>query len=206
MKKRLSYLLLGLVLVLVSSMAFADDSALLGKGQGGVKVDYIRFSDSDLKNFNVDSGPYVALEAYCKVKNASRFYLGSEIGYSKVDGSITDTSTGTAIKVSSDFKYIPVELNAKWLFDLGSKMNFAVGTGVSLNYVDVEASASAAGLTIFDSDHDWIFGWQGFFDLNYSLGRVFVGLDGKYKQTQEFNGIGEKFSNFTAGAHVGWTY
>jgi len=203
MKEKLTALITIFVLLLPVAAA-AESDTLLGKGHGGVKVGYIRFSDGTLKDFDVDNGTYVGLEAYCKVKKAARLYLGSEIGYSKVDSSVTDTSTGTAIKVNSEFKYIPIELNAKWLFDLGSNLNLAVGTGLSLNYVDASASASASGLTILDNDHDWIFGGQGFLDLNYALGSLFVGIDAKYKLTEGFDG--ENYSNFTAGAHVGWTY
>ncbi len=198
--------IIAIIILLLPIAAAAENDALLGKAQGGVKVDYIRFSDGDLKDFDVDNGTYVGLEAYWRVKKAARLYLGSEVGYAKVDSSVTDKSTGTAIKVNSEFKYIPVELNAKWLFDLGSNLNLAIGTGLSLNYIDAEASASATGLTILDSDHDWIFGGQGFFDINYTLGSLFVGIDAKYKLTEGFDGDGENYSNFTAGAHVGWTY
>lgn len=204
--KRWYMLLIVVLFLLPFSVVYAQDDAPLGKGNVGFKVDYIGFTDSDLKDLDVDKGVYVGLEGYVKVRNAANLYLGGEVGYAKPDGSITDNSLGTPIKVDSEFTYIPVELNAKWIFEVGNNMTLGIGAGISENRVDVEVKASAAGLTLQASDDDWIFGGQVFLDMNYSSGNLFYGIDAKYKLTQEFDSDGADYSHYSAGLHVGMKF
>jgi hypothetical protein len=198
--------LIAFIFVLSYSTVYAQNDSPLGKGHLGIKVDYIGFSDSELDEFDVDNGIYVGLEGYIKVKNAPNLYLGGEVGFAEPDDSLTDNSLGFPIKVDYEFKYVPIEINAKWIFDMGSDITLALGAGLSENYVDIDAKASALGLSISDSDDDWIFGGQFLLDINYSSGNLFYGIDAKHKITQEFKDDGTKFTHYSVGAHVGWMF
>jgi len=195
-----------MIFVLSSSTVCAQNDAPLGKGQLAIKVDYINFTDSDLDNFDVDTDVYVGLEGYVKVKNAPNLYLGGEVGYTGPDGSTTVYVLGVPVRADVDVTYVPIEINAKWIFDIGNSLTLGFGGGLSENYIDLNTKATAMGMAIGDSDDDWIFGGQFLLDLNYSSGHLFYGIDAKYKITEEYKDEGTKFGNFAVGAHVGWMF
>ena len=166
----------------------------MANGSVGVKVDYISFPDSNLGDADVDAGIYYGLEAYKSVLGGL-LQVGGEIGYANPDGEVK--VSGTTIK--SEFRFVPVEANAKFVSHLGDSLSYSIGLGLSMIFVDADLR------TVLAVDEDnWLWGGQFFGELNYAVGNFIIGLDAKYHWTESFKD--DDYHNIRAGAHIGWQF
>src|SRR4030067_3624034 len=178
------------VMVLGSSAAFAAEKASLGAGNVALKLDYISFTESELKDTEVDTGFYIGLEAYGEI--TPNLYLGAEVGYANPDGSVGIVDT--------EATFVPIELNLKYAFKAAPNLAIDIGAGVSYNFAKVELTA--LGISLYDDD-DWLFGGQFFVDLNYTVNQFFIGVNAKYQLTEDFKDADFGFSNWRVGGQVG---
>jgi len=154
--------------------AYAEESIPLGRSMVALK-DYLKFTESDIKDFGTEAGPYVGLEAYARI--APNLYLGGEIGYYNSDGSVNlflydpDSDSILGFHTNTEMTYVPIELNVKYkVGDAKNTGSIVLGVGASYNYMNLEASAP--GLSI-DED-DWLWGAQAFLELNLEFDRFYI--------------------------------
>jgi hypothetical protein len=196
--KRLFLFSLIFIFVLASTIVYAEEKpalekAPLGIGNLSLKMDYISFSDNKLENLGLDDSFYTGLEG--SVKIYPNLYLGAEIGYANPDSNAKVDGN----KITTDLRFIPVELNLRYAVQ--TYPNFVVGFGGGVCYDYVEAKVSGNGLK---SGDDWLFGGQFFADLNYTIGtNLFLGVDAKYQLTDDFEDWNTNFSNWRIGGHIG---
>jgi len=185
--KKFLFMLLIAVFVCSASAVYAAEKAPLGMGNLAVKLDWIKFTDSDLKDADVDSGFYIGLEGYGMV--TQNVYLGLEAGWTN--------PTGNVGPIDTDWTYIPIELNIKYAVPAARSLVFDIGAGISYNY----GKFKMAGASL----DDWMFGGQFFMDLNYTIDQFFLGISGKYQLAQDFDKEGAKFSpnNWRLGGQIG---
>jgi hypothetical protein len=203
------------VVALLAGSAQAEQRYPLGFGNFAVKVDYLRFTDSEMDDLGVANAPYIGAEFYFPVWNPN-FYLGIESGYawSSGDRTVTFFTVGglpVDVKYDIDVDYVPIELNAKYVFEWCNTWTLAFGGGVSYNYFNLDASASIdGGNRGFAGDSDWLFGGQFFADLNYKMGPWFMGANIKYQITEDisFRGFDTDVSasNFRVGGQLGYMF
>lgn len=196
------------VLVVVAAMVFtavslaqAQQRYPLGAGNVAFKVDYLRFTDSDFKDLNVENGIYFAGEFYVPIFNPN-LYLGLEVGYGWSSGDMDIIGAD----VDVDLDYVPIEFNAKYAFELDPCLVLSLGAGISYNYLNIDADVN--GLSLGDSD--WLFGGQFFADLNYKMGQWFMGANVKYQITEDISlndiDTDASASNFRAGGQFGFMF
>ena len=185
--KKILFMLLIVAFVCTASTVFAAQKAPLGSGNLAVKLDWIKFTDSDLKDVDVDSGFYIGLEGYGEI--SPNWYLGMEAGWTN--------PTGYIGHVDTDWTYIPIELNIKYAAAVAESVVFDIGAGASYNY----GKFKMAG----DDLNDWMFGGQAFMDLNFTFDQFFIGISGKYQFSQKFDKEGLEFSpnNWRLGGQIG---
>lgn len=180
--KKFALILLVFGLIVSSSTVFAQEKAPLGVGNLAVKVDYISFTDGDLEDVDLDTGVYVGLEGYARILTAP-LYLGIEAGYANPDGDF-----------DTELTYVPVELNLKYAIPAAQTFVIDLGAGASYNYAKFDNG---------DSEDDWLFGGQFFIDANYTSGGFFIGINGKYQLTDEFEDFDVELSNWRVGGQIG---
>jgi hypothetical protein len=77
------------------------------------------------------------------------------------------------------------------------------GAGVSYNWMKEEFS----GRNISSPGDDWLWGGQFFAALNYKIDRFFIGINGKYQLTEDFeindNETDVNANNWRIGGQVG---
>ena len=187
MKTTFTLILLTLVFLMTSATTcLAENKAPLGVGNLMLKVDYIDFTDS---YFTESDGLYVGLEGYYSLTNS--MYLGGEVGQ----------AANITLFGGEEIDFVPVELNAKYVSDLGTNLYLDFGVGVSYNRTELTYD-SMFGNDI-DRGNEWLFGGQVFTDITYKLGRFAIGLNGKYQTTEEFKDSGVYLSNFRLGLSLG---
>ena len=186
--KKIFLLLLIAGFILTSSTVFAAERFPLGEGNVAVKLDYIKFTDSDLNDVDVDSGFYIGLEGY-GLLTEDNLYLGIEAGCANPEGSIGSSDT--------KLMYVPIEVNLKYAVAASQSVVFDIGAGLSYNYGKFEVAG--------DSLTDWMFGGQAFMDLNFTFDQFFIGISGKYQFSQKFDKEGLEFSpnNWRLGGQIG---
>ena len=199
------------VFVMASTSVYAQQmKAPLGLGNIALKVDYIDFTDSTLEDLDLDTSVYGGLEMYGQV--APGLYLGAEVGYTNPDEETTftvfDPFLGpVTVELETEITYVPIELNLKYAIEAAPNLVFDFGAGVSMNYAELEVEGSALGVTVNDSEDDWLFGGQFFADLNYKFGQFFIGVNAKYQITEdlEINDIDTDvdLSNWRVGGQIG---
>jgi hypothetical protein len=199
------------VFVMASTSVYAQQmKAPLGLGNIALKVDYIDFTDSTLEDLDLDTSVYGGLECYGQI--APGLYLGAEVGYTNPDEETTfvdfDPFLGPiAVDIETEITYVPIELNLKYAIEAAPNLVFDFGAGVSMNYAELEVEGSALGITIDDSEDDWLFGGQFFADLNYKFGQFFIGVNAKYQITEDFEiddiDTDTDFSNWRVGGQIG---
>jgi hypothetical protein len=188
--RKLSLLLLFITFVLVSSTVYGvEKKAALGAGNIALKFDYIKFTDDGLKDVDTDAGLYVGLEGYGKI--VPNLYIGGELGYANPEGDVYFGKT--------ELTYVPLELNIKYAAEIAPSLTIDIGTGISYNYGKFKVSTGG----ISDSVDDWLFGGQFFADANYTIDRFFIGINGKYKLTQDFKDFDFNLNNWTIGGQIG---
>ena len=188
-----------LLSMLVFSLVFAAstvsaETCPMGGGFA-VKVDYFHFFDSAIKSSNAQDSVYVGGEYYHQFFFPN-FLLGIEAGWAGPSGTFTDNSLGFPISQDTDITYVPIELNMKYVMPLSPCFNFALGGGVSANYMNVDVTLTTPllpGVSVNGSDSQWLFGGQFFGELNYKYQCWEFGIDAKYQLTNEKN------FNFGAG-------
>ena len=84
--KKFLFMLLIIAFVCTASTVYAAQKAPLGAGNLALKLDWIKFTDGDVKDADVDSGFYIGLEGYGEV--APNWYLGMEAGWTNPTGSM----------------------------------------------------------------------------------------------------------------------
>jgi hypothetical protein len=185
--KKFLFMLLIIAFVCTASTVYAAQKAPLGTGNLAVKLDWIKFTDGDLKDVDVDSGFYIGLEGYGEI--AQNWYLGMEAGWANPTGNVGSFDT--------DWTYVPIELNAKYAAAVAESVVFDLGGGISYNY----GKFKMAG----DGLSDWMFGGQVFMDLNFTIDQFFLGISGKYQFSQKFDKEGMEFSpnNWRLGGQIG---
>lgn len=180
----------------VSSLAmaaFAEDDRPLGLVHFGIKGDYVAFTAGTLKDSKVDQGGLAGAELYFGLVKG--LYIGAEGGAAYSQGSIHVLDA----KVDNKLLYVPLELNAKYMFALTPWLVLDVGGGGCYSYGRLEATL--AGLS--EVETDWMPGGQGFADLNLILGPLYVGVDGKYQALVKFKDSDFNMNNWRLGAHLG---
>ena len=95
-----------LVALIGVSAVSASERYPLGRSNFALKLDYIQFTDSVIKNLNTDSGTYFGIEGYGNISPS--LYLGGEIGWGYADGRYQVTNTAVY--------YVPLEFNIKYAF------------------------------------------------------------------------------------------
>lgn len=210
-----------LLAVMVGVMGFMADSAHaqqkypLGYGNVAFKVDYLRFTSSDMDDLGIANAPYLGAEFFFPVF-VPNFYLGLESGYAWSSGDrdftfFTVQGLPVRVRLDLDVDYVPIELNGKYVFDLSHCWAMAFGGGVSINYFNVETSGDVQGAVInSDGESDWLFGGQFFMDLNYKSGPWFFGANMKFQITEDISlrefDTDVSASNFRVGGQLGYMF
>jgi hypothetical protein len=185
-----SLMLIFIILFLLSSATlYAAERVPLGTGNISFKADYIKFTDGDLKDADVDSDYYIAIEGYFMI--IPELYLGAEVGYTNPDGSMGSLDT--------ELTYVPIEINLKYAIEAAPQLVVDFGVGASYGYGKFKISGSG----VSDSVDDWLFGGQGFADVNYKIDNFFIGINGKYQITEEFKDYEFNMDNWMVGGQVG---
>jgi hypothetical protein len=199
--RKFLFMLLIVAFVCTASTVYAAQKAPLGTGNLAVKLDWIKFTDSVLKDADVNSGFYFGLEGYGMM--SPNWYLGLEAGYANPDGSITEFEPGIGnVTVDNEVTYVPIELNVKYAAAVAQSVVFDIGAGVCYNYVEEKASSPSIGVPPAKVD-DWLFGGQFFMDLNYTINQFFLGISGKYQITQSFKDADYNYNNWRLGGQIG---
>ncbi len=186
-----------------------------------VKVDYIHFFDSAIKNANAQDFVYVGGEFYMPVFFPN-FFLGIEAGWAGPSGTITESAFGATASLDTDITYVPIELNAKYVMPINPCWNFALGAGISYNYMNVDTTLKVVGPggsgSFSTNDNQWLFGGQFFTELNYRYQNWEFGIDAKYQLTMGEDFIGAATvlgtptvnnlsgNNVRAGGHIRWMF
>jgi hypothetical protein len=199
--KNFTVLLMGAAMVLVAASVQAQQRYPLGGGNVALKVDYLRFTDSDVKDLGLENAVYIGGEAFVPVWNPN-FYLGIEAGYAWSSGGVDILG----FNVDLDLDYVPFEFNAKYVFELNPRLTLDLGGGISYSYMNVDTSVNGASA----GEDDWVFGGQFFADLNYKMGQWFIGANAKYQITEDISLAGidtdVSASNFRVGGQVGFMF
>ncbi len=185
-----------------------------------VKVDYFHFFDSAIKSAGAQDAVYVGGEFYYPVFFPN-FFLGVEAGWAGPSGTISETAFGRVASLDTDITYIPIELNMKYVMPINPCWNFAIGAGVSANYMNFDTTLSGLNLagnsvSINANDNQGLFGGQFFAEFNYRYLNWEFGIDAKYQLTtqEDFHfatpvGVGIlpiSGDNVRAGGHIRWMF
>ncbi len=177
-------------LLLMSSVVHSAETSALGDNNFTVKVDYISFFDK-----NNDDSFYVGFEGYKEL--AGNVYVGVEAGYVSTDGNLETFEADP--NLDSDLIFIPIELNVKYTIKATSKLIIDLGTGISCSYAKEDVPKSYTSDTI----DDWVLGGQLFADLNYKIGQLFIGFNGKVQLTDKGKDSANNYSNWRIGGQIG---
>jgi len=206
------YLVLSVFFLILSSAANAHavQNIRHESGFAALKMDYLKFTDNDLKKFGPEDGPYVGLEAYALMR--PHWYVGAEIGYFNRDSCgcvFVYGGDGSPVMcdVDKELTIVPIELNVKYntgyLTDTASLM---IGAGVSYNYAKLEASAIDLNI----HKKDWLIGAQISLDVNFEFNRFFLGINGKYQVTEKMQikdiDTDVKIDNWRVGGQIGMRF
>lgn len=207
---------LGLILVLVAfcftaTSVSAQMRAPLGMGNLAIKVDYFRFTDDAAEDLGIENGVYVGLEGYASLLHPN-LYFGLESGWAGTEGDVIliDNIDLLPLPAEVETTYVPIELNAKYVFEINPCWTADLGVGISMNYFKIDIdSPFLIGSLDFD---DWVFGGQVFADVNYKFANYFVGANAKFQLTDDLEifalGVnrGVDASNFRVGLQAGMMF
>ncbi|HZV47619.1 MAG TPA: hypothetical protein VFG06_09790 [Thermodesulfovibrionales bacterium] len=196
--KKIVLLLVALSFIVATSVAYGAEKALLGNGNIALKLDYLAFTEDALDDIDTDDALYIGLEAYNKI--TSNLYVGMEIGYATSDGSARIDD----VKADTELTYVPIELNLKYAIDVAPRLVVDFGAGASYNWMKLEFSKWGG---VSSPGDDWLWGGQFFAALNYKIDRFFIGINGKYQLTEDFeindNETDVNANNWRIGGQVG---
>jgi hypothetical protein len=188
MKKTVLLVVLVVAFALSVTVAYAADKMTLGKNNFAIKVDSIHFD-----NDKTDNGVYVGAEGYTEIEK--NLYLGAEVGYTSNDGEVSLSGE----TVNSDVIFLPIEVNLKYAVRIIDHLVISFGIGGSYNYAKEEISGS-------DAEDEWLFGGQGFGDINVTIGKVFLGINAKIQFTDKGRDTGKNYSNQRIGGQIGMIF
>jgi Outer membrane protein beta-barrel domain len=188
MKKIVVVLILAVSLSFLSTIAYAAEKMTLGVHNFAIKVDSINFD-----NNNTDNGVYVGAEGYSEIEK--NLYLGAEVGYTSTDGKVKIFGA----TADSDVIFLPIEINLKYAVRIIDHLIIGFGIGGSYNYTKEDISGS-------DSKDEWLFGGQGFGDINVTIGKVFLGINAKIQFTDKGRDTGKNYSNQRFGGQFGFIF
>ncbi|NLI82994.1 MAG: porin family protein [Deltaproteobacteria bacterium] len=198
--RKIVFLLVAAAMVFMVPSVEAQQAYPLGRANVALKLDYLRFTSSEVEDLGLENAMYIGGEVFFPVWRA--LYLGLETGYAWSSGDVDVFG----FDVDLDLGYVPIEFNAKYVFELSPCLTLDFGAGIFYSYLNIDASVN--GLSA-DED-DWVFGGQFFADLNYKVGRWFVGANIKYQITEDISlgGIDTDVSadNFRVGGQVGFLF
>jgi hypothetical protein len=206
--KRMTVFLILLVFTLVSSSVYAEKYQI--GADVAVKVEYFRFMDDAFKDVGAQDAVFVGVEAY-KQLFIPNLYFGLEAGWAGPSGGFDASgffnNQLVTFHIDTDVTYVPIELNAKYVFEINPCLFLDIGAGVSYNYTKLKASA--LGVSI--SDDDWLFGGQFFGELNYNINpNLFLGIGVKYQITDKIRLLGidteTSADNLRVGAQLGYKF
>ena len=110
---------------------------------------------------------------------------------------------GVVSRLQIESNFIPIEFNAKYVFELGDVLLWDVGAGISANYAHQAISVPSVDKVEKD---DWLFGGQVFSDLNVVFNQVLLGIDLKYQVTDKFRSTNYRYDNYRIGLHLGFMF
>ncbi len=198
--KKLCLFSLIIAFVLVSTTVYAAERAPLGKGNIALKLDYLQFTEDDLDDLDANTGAYVGIEGYTYI--APNLYLGAEVGYANPEGEAKLSTFFGSVDVDTEIDYIPIEVNLKYTLEaILPNLVIDLGAGVSYNYARAEVTVGSGFASESDDDIHWLLGAQCFTDLNYKINEFFVGINGKYQITEDFEDV--NFNNWRIGGQIG---
>jgi len=179
--KKVFLVLVAISFMVMTSVAYGAEKVLLGNGNIALKMDYLQFTESALEDLDNDECFYIGLEAYNKI--TSNLYVGMEIGYASSEGSgdVIFDDFGE-VDADTELTFVPIELNLKYALDITPRLVVDFGAGASYNWMKEEISARGRST----AEHDWLWGGQFFAALNYKIDRFFIGINGKYQLTEDF--------------------
>jgi opacity protein-like surface antigen len=142
----------------------------------GASVGYLTEFEAPMYN------AHFGLTNSCWKIGAGSISLFAEVGYTQKDESDTyyeeppNTAYNGLIRVKEDFDVtiVPITANIKYDYPITSNLNFYIGAGLGMAWIDVDVSEKRYfdGDKI-DSDHysdsDWVFTAQIFAGLSYSV-------------------------------------
>lgn len=183
-----------------ASPVFAQKKYPLGFANLAAKVDYFRFTDSGMSDLNAENGVYFGVEGYMALLHPN-IYVGLEVGWAGTSGD----AEYPGIRYDVDVYYVPIELNAKYVYEIMPDFVVDVGAGVAANYFNADIDKNGVSR---DAD-DWIFGGQVFGGLNFKMDPWFIGANLKFQYTdyidiREFRDT--RASNFRAGGQFGFMF
>jgi outer membrane receptor for ferrienterochelin and colicin len=181
-------------LVIAPQIANAAEETPLGAGNFAIKVDFIKFTDDIPEKRNVNKALYIGFEGFFEVQ--PNLYLGGEIGYTHDEGEYQGHDT--------QLNYIPFEVNLKYAFKLTPNLVLDIGAGISYNYIDEDQT----GTGFHVDDDDWLFGTQVFMDLNWVFDKFLIGLNVKYKGTEDFDSTVDDYgyNSWRLGGQIGMRF
>jgi len=180
-------LVIALTALFTASAALAEETGL-EEMTLGAKAGTIGFFSGAAEDLDVDSAPYLGLEAFWRISD--RLHLGGELGYARSRGSIP--------LVKTELTYVPIELNLKSAAPLTPWLDFNLGGGFSYNYVRFESDCLG---TCFASDEDWHPGLQLFGGVQYNTPHIILGVEGKVQVSEE-----EDLDNWRLSAQAGYRF
>ena len=197
MKRTLAAFVIGALTLAGTGWAQENDKPL-GHFNIALKGDYLTFTDSAMKDNDLEKAPYGGAEAYFNIFDG--VYIGAEGGYAQAKGTVNDDMLGPM--ADSKITYIPLEANAKIAFGLASWLALDVGAGGSYNNAKVEFNVDGYSA----SDTKWVLGGQAFADLNFVFGAFMIGVNGKYQLTDKIKDTDVKLTNWRVGGQIGLAF
>ena len=202
--KRMAVFLILIGLTVVSTPVYAQYAQRYEIGADvALKVQYFRFMDSAFKDAGAENGVFVGVEAY-KQLFIPNLYFGLEAGWAGTSGSF-DAFNNPRFAIDTDVSYVPIEFNAKYVFEINPCLFFDLGAGFSINYIDIKTEAFRVSV----SEDDWLWGGQFFGELNYNITpNLFAGIGVKYQLTESTRlfGTDANADNLRVGAQVGYKF
>lgn len=189
-----------LLSLIVTSAAYGENGAPLGRGSVALHISSINFTDGELEDLDVDSETLISLAAYFAIQ--PNLYLGGEVGFTNLD----ESTTSGAFTLETDLDYVPFEINLKYVTDFQQGLMASLGGGFSLNYVDGKVSQAFPGTILVSKGDEVLLGGQIFCDLIYRTGSLFFGANLKYQLTEELDDLDFDFSNFRIGGQIGLVF
>ena len=200
--KKIAVFLILVGFILVSSSVYAQKYEI--GADVAAKVQYFRFMDSAFEDLGAKDGVFFGLEFY-KQLFIPNLYFGVETGWAGTRGGFNGIDDVGIFRIDTEVNYVPIEFNAKYVFEINPCLFFDLGAGFSINYIDIKTEAFRVSV----SEDDWLWGGQFFGELNYKFTpNFFAGIGVKYQLTESTRlfGTDANADNLRVGAQVGYKF